>query len=461
MKSKSADMLSGPLLGPMILYTIPIILSGVLQLLFNAADLMVVGQFCGSVSVGAVSSTGALTNLIINLFMGISVGAGVCVAHGLGGRREEEVHRTVHTAIPAALVSGAILTVVGVTLSEPMLRMMSTPEEVLPLSALYMKIYFLGITFTILYNFCSAILRAAGDTRGPLIYLTVAGVINVILNLIFVIAFDMNVAGVALATTIAQGVSAILTLRALMRRTDACKLYLNKLKIYKPQLMKMIRIGLPAGVQGSMFSISNVIIQSAVNSFGSAAVVAGNGAASNMESFINTAMNAFNQTAVNYIGQNLGALQFDRIKKIFRSCLLCVAGMGLVLGPMLYVFAPQLLTFYITDSEEAVAYALVRMSITCMPYFVCGMMDVTMGALRGLGASLQPMVVTVLGVCVMRIVWIYTIFQAPGFHTPECLYASYPISWTLTFLILFVLFLYVLRKKEAEMQSHSQYGYTA
>ena len=461
MKSKSADMLSGPLLGPMILYTIPIILSGVLQLLFNAADLMVVGQFCGSVSVGAVSSTGALTNLIINLFMGISVGAGVCVAHGLGGRREEEVHRTVHTAIPAALVSGAILTVVGVTLSEPMLRMMSTPEEVLPLSALYMKIYFLGITFTILYNFCSAILRAAGDTRGPLIYLTVAGDINVILNLIFVIAFDMNVAGVALATTIAQGVSAILTLRALMRRTDACKLYLNKLKIYKPQLMKMIRIGLPAGVQGSMFSISNVIIQSAVNSFGSAAVVAGNGAASNMESFINTAMNAFNQTAVNYIGQNLGALQFDRIKKIFRSCLLCVAGMGLVLGPMLYVFAPQLLTFYITDSEEAVAYALVRMSITCMPYFVCGMMDVTMGALRGLGASLQPMVVTVLGVCVMRIVWIYTIFQAPGFHTPECLYASYPISWTLTFLILFVLFLYVLRKKEAEMQSHSQYGYTA
>ena len=460
MKANKTDMLQGPLLGGIIRYTIPIILSGILQLLFNAADLMVVGQFCGAVSVAAVSSTGALTNLVVNLFMGISVGAGVCVAHGLGGRREEEVYRTVHTAIPVSLLSGVVLTVVGVNMCTPMLRLMKAPADVLPLSALYMKIYFCGITSTIVYNFSAAILRAAGDTRGPLVYLTVAGVVNVILNLVFVIVFHMNVAGVALATTISQAVSAILVVRALMRRTDVCQLRWKEVRIYKPQLMKMVRIGLPAGVQGSLFSISNVIIQSAVNSFGSAVIVAGNGAASNIEGFVYTSMNALNQTAVNYIGQNLGALQFDRVKKIFRTCLLCVSGVGLILGPAFYVLAPWLLRFYIPDSQEAIDFAIIRMTFICLPYFVCGLMDVTTGALRGLGSSFVPMVVTVMGVCVMRIVWVYTIFQIPAFHTPQCLYISDLISWLLTFAVECYLFFRVLHKKQ-QLAASPEYGRSA
>ena len=452
MKRSNEDMLNGPLLGGIIRYTLPIVLSGILQLLFNAADLMVVGQFCGSVSVGAVSSTGALSNLVVNLFMGISVGAGVCVAHGLGGKREEEVRRTVHTAIPVSILSGLILTVLGIAMCTPMLRLMSTPAEVLPLSALYMKIYFLGITANILYNFCASILRAAGDTKGPLLYLTAAGVINVLLNLLFVIVFDLNVAGVALATTLSQTVSAVLVVRALIRRTDACQLRWREMKIYRPQLVKMIEIGLPAGVQGSMFSISNVIIQSAVNSFGSAFIVAGNGAASNIEGFVYISMNALNQTAVNYIGQNLGARQFDRVKKIFRVCLLSVTVVGLVMGPAAYFAAPWLLRFYIPDSPEAIAYGVLRMGLIALPYFVCGLMDVTTGALRGLGSSFVPMVVTVMGVCVLRVVWVFTIFQVPRYHTPQCLYLSYLVSWALTFGVEFVLFYRVLRKKQQEAQ---------
>lgn len=433
-------------------YTIPIILSSVLQLLFNAADLVVVGQFCGSISVGAVSATGAITNLIINLFVGLSIGAGVCVAHGLGARRDDEVFHTVHTAIPVALISGVILTVIGVCFAKPLLELMSTPEDVLPLSSLYMTIYFAGITFTILYNFASSILRAAGDTKGPLIYLTIAGVINVILNLVFVIVFDMNVAGVALATIIAQAISAFLVVRALLHRTDACKLHFNKLRIYKAQVLKMIQIGLPAGIQGAMFSISNVIIQSSVNGFGSATLVAGNGAAGNIEGFVYMALNGFSQTAVNYVGQNAGAQQYDRIRKIFRTCVVCVTTVGLTLGPLVYFAGPALLKFYIPDSQEAIAYGVTRLAYVCLPYFMCGLMDLATGALRGLGTSFIPMIVTILGVCGLRIAWVYTIFQMPQFHTPQCLYLSYIVSWTLTFLVQFVLLEVVLKKKERQAQ---------
>ncbi len=451
MKSKKTNMLEGPLYSGIIRYTIPIILSSVLQLLFNAADLVVVGQFCGSISVGAVSATGAITNLIINLFVGLSIGAGVCVAHGLGGQKNEEVHRTVHTAIPVALISGVILTMIGVPLARPLLEMMNTPGDVLPLSALYMRIYFAGITFTVLYNFASSILRAAGDTKGPLVYLTVAGVINVILNLIFVIWFDMNVAGVALATIIAQSVSAFLVIRALMRRTDACRLHLNKLKIHKEQLMKLVKIGIPAGIQGSMFSISNVIIQSSVNSFGSSTLVAGNGAAGNIEGFVYMALNAFSQTAVNYVGQNAGAMQYDRIRKIFRSCIVCVCVVGLTVGPLAYFAAPVLLKFYIPDSQEAIAYGITRMAYVCLPYFMCGLMDLATGALRGMGTSFIPMIVSILGVCGFRIAWVYTIFQIPQYHTPQILYLSYIVSWTLTFVVQFFLMEVVLKRKERQL----------
>lgn len=442
-------MLRGPLLKNMISYTIPIILTGWLQLLFNAADLVVVGQANGSNSLAAVGATGAITNLIVNLFMGLSVGAGVMVAHGLGGNDEEAVHRTVHTAIPAAAISGLFLTVVGVGLSETFLKWMDTPDNILPLSTLYMQIYFGGMVFNMIYNFASSILRAAGDTRSPLIFLSISGVINVVLNLFFVYAFRMNVEGVALATVISQAVSAVLVVRTLVRRTDVCRLDLKKMHIYKPQLLRMIRIGLPAGIQGSMFSISNVMIQSSINSFGDV-VMSGNTAAGNIEGFVYTAMNAFHQTAVNFTGQNVGARQYDRVKRILWTSLASVGVTGLALGTLMYALGPQLLSIYITDSPEAIQYGLIRMQYICAVYFLCGLMDVSTGALRGMGASLVPMVISVLGVCGIRLLWIATAFKA--YPTTECLYLSYGVSWVITFAAQFAAFWWVYRKhiKKAE-----------
>lgn len=452
MKNSNKTMLQGPLFGSIVSYTIPIILTGILQLLFNAADLVVVGRFCGSVSVAAVGATGAITNLIVNLFIGLSVGAGVTVAQALGAREEEAVHRTVHTALPAALFSGLVLTVVGILFSETFLIWMGTPEDVLPLSAVYMRIYFAGITFTMVYNFSASILRAAGDTRSPLIYLSVSGVINVVLNVVFVTGFHMNVAGVALATTISQGISAILVVAALMRRTDACKLVLTKLRIYLPQLAKIVRIGLPAGIQSSLFSISNVMIQSSINSFGGV-LMSGNAAAGNIEGFLYVTINSFHQTAVNYIGQNVGAQQYSRVKKCLWICLGCVSVVGFVLSLLIYGFGPQLLSIYITDSQEAISYGMIRFAYASLPYFLCGLMDVSTGALRGMGASVTPMIISVLGVCGIRIGWILTIFQIPQFHTPQCLYISYPVSWTVTFLCQLMAFWWVYRKHTRKLKN--------
>ena len=442
-------MLEGPLFLNIVLYTIPIILTSLLQLLFNAADLVVVGRFCGSVSVAAVGATGAITNLIINLFIGLSVGAGVCVAHGLGGHENDAVHNTVHTALPMAMLSGVVLTVIGVAFSGTFLKLMGTPENVLPLSTVYMRIYFAGITFTMVYNFCASILRAAGDTRSPLIFLFIAGVVNVILNVVFVTQFHMNVAGVALATTISQAISAVLVVIALMRRTDACQLHLKEMRFHKPQLVKMLRIGLPAGIQSSLFSISNVIIQSSVNSFGDV-FMSGNAAAANIEGFVYVCLNAFHQTAVNFIGQNAGAKQYKRVYKTLWVCLGCVTVVGLVMGTLAYSLGPTLLSIYITDSGEAIGYGMVRLAYICLPYFLCGLMDVSTGALRGLGASFVPMVISVLGVCGLRIGWIYTIFQIPAFHTPQCLYFSYTVSWSATFLCQLAAFIIVYRRHAKE-----------
>ena len=439
-------MLQGPLLPSIISYTIPIILTGLLQLLFNAADLVVVGRFCGSVSVAAVGATGAITNLIINLFMGFSVGAGVTVAHGMGAKEEEAVHRTVHTALPTALVSGLVLTVIGVTFSKNPLTMMDTPESVLPLSTIYMQIYFGGMTFNMVYNFCASILRAAGDSKSPLIFLTLSGVINVCLNLVFVMALHMNVAGVALATTISQAMSAILVVIVLMRRKDACRLYLKKMRFYKTQLVKMVRIGLPAGIQGSLFSISNVIIQSSINSFGEIAM-SGNAAAGNIEGFLYVCMNAFHQTTVNFVGQNVGAQQYDRAKKTLYTCLASVAIVGFSTCSMAFCFAPKLLSIYITDSPEAISYGVLRMSVVCMTYCICGLMDTSTGGLRGMGASLVPMIISVLGVCGIRLGWIFTVFQIPRFHTLFWLYFSYPVSWSFTFAAQFLAFKKVYKKR--------------
>ena len=445
MKKHSATMLQGPVLWGVIRYTIPIILTSVLQLLFNAADLVVVGRFCGSISVAAVGATGSITNLIVNLFIGLSVGAGVTVAHAIGSREDNAVHRAVHTALPVALISGAVLTCVGVALSGTFLRLMGTPENVLPLSTVYMQIYFGGITFNMVYNFTASILRAAGDTKSPLIFLSIAGVVNVALNVVFVTVFHMNVAGVALATTVSQGISAVLVVIALMRRTDASRLYLRKMRFYRTELLKLVRIGLPAGIQGSLFSISNVLIQSSVNSFGDV-FMSGNAAAGNIEGFVYVIMNSFHQTAVNFIGQNVGAQQYDRVKKTLGCCLGCVCVAGLAAGILGYGFGPQLLSIYITDSAEAISYGVLRLSFVCLPYFLCGLMDVSTGALRGMGASLEPMIISVLGVCGLRIGWISTIFQIPAFHTPQCLFLSYPVSWVITFAAQMLAFRRVYRR---------------
>lgn len=444
---RNANMLNGPLWSSLITYTIPIILTSILQLLFNAADLVIVGRFSGSINVAAVSATGSITNLIVNLFIGLSIGAGVTVAHAIGGNQSTEVHRTVHTALPTALVGGIILSVVGVLFSETFLIMMKTPINVLPLSAKYMRIYFCGMTFTMVYNFCASILRAAGDTNSPLIFLMISGVINVILNIFFVVVFHMTVDGVALATIISQAISAILVVIALMRRTDACKLCLKHMRFYKQPFLKIIRIGLPAGIQSSMFAISNVIVQSSINSFNSEALMSGNGAAGNIEGFVYVIMNSFHQTAVNFIGQNMGAHQYNRIKKIFGLCLIYVSIFGFAAGFTVWHFGEKLLSIYITDSQEAIQYGLIRFNYIALPYFVCGLMDVSTGSLRGLGASFTPMLISILGVCGIRIMWIYTVFQIPQFHTPEWLYISYVLSWLGTFIFQTAAFIIIYKKR--------------
>ena len=418
MKNRDDQMLRGPLLRNILFYAVPVFLTTVLQLLFHAADLVVVGRYCGSISLAAVGATGAVTRLVVNLFMGLSVGAGVAVAHGLGAGEDEAVRRTVHSALPAALVSGGVLTVLGVVFSHRWLILMDTPSEVLPLSVTYMRIYFGGIVFTMVYNFCAAILLAVGDTKSPLLFLFIAGFLNVALNLMFVTVLHMNVAGVALATTLSQGVSAVLAVMALMRREDACRLNLTKLRFYKHELIKMIRIGLPAGIQGSLFSVSNVLIQSSINSFGDA-LMSGSAASQNIEGFVYAGLSAVHQTATNFVGQNVGARQYKRVLRILWCCLGCALVSGLGVSLLAYSFGPTLLSIYITDSPQALAYGMLRMTYVCLPYFLCGLMDVTTGTLRGMGASTVPMVISVLGVCGIRIGWVATIFQLPGSIRPN------------------------------------------
>jgi len=451
MKPSYASLTEGPLLKKIITYTLPIILTGVLQLLFNAADLIVVGQFRGDEAVAAVGNTGAITNLIVNLFIGLSVGAGVSVAHNLGAGKPDAVHDAVHTALPAAAISGVLLTVVGVAIARPVLIKMGTPINVLDLSATYMRLYFCGMVGSMIYNFGAAVLRAAGDTRGPLRYLSAAGVLNVFLNLFFVAICGMSVDGVALATALSQSVAAFLTVRALCRRTDCCRLVLREMKIRRKPLLYMMAIGIPAGVQGSLFSISNVMIQSSVNSFGSV-VMAGNAAAGNIEGFVYTSMNAFHQTSLNFVGQCTGAGNFKRVKRILLLCLACVTVIGGVLGASAWFFGDRLLPLYLKESETqaaSISYGLIRMTFICLPYLLCGQMDVLTGALRGMGASYSPMIISILGVCVYRIVWIYTVFAHE--RTLEMLYVSYPISWIITAAAELICFFFLLRRQSKQL----------
>lgn len=453
----SVNMCQGPFLKKILLYTVPIVLTGILQLAFNAADLIVVGQYSGSVSIAAVGSTGPLTNLIVNLFIGLSVGAGVSVAQALGAGHEKEVERLIHTAIPTAIIGGLVLTVIGVFFSKPLLQMMDSPEDVIDLSALYMRIYFLGMVFNMVYNFGGAILRAAGDTLSPLLFLLFAGTLNVGLNVLLVHpkTFHMGVAGVAIATASSQALSAILVTIALIRRKDCCKLNLKKLKIQWGPLGKILRIGLPSGIQSSLFSISNVIIQSSINSFGSI-VLTGNTAAGNLEGFVYTSMHSFNQTTVNFVGQNTGARRFDNVKRVVLINAVCVTTVGLILSIGMFAFGRQLLSIYITDSPEAIEYGLIKMTYMLLPYFLCGLMEVATGALRGLGSSLTPMIVSILGVCGIRLGWIYTVFTIPEYHTIKSLYLSYPISWTATLLVEYVAFFIILHLKKKRLERQIQ-----
>ena len=441
-KKYEIDMCNGPLLGKIMVFYIPLMLSGILQLLFNAADIVVVGRFAGNEALAAVGSTGSLTNLIVNLFIGLSVGANVLVARFYGAGQDGELKEMVQTAIATALAGGVILVFLGFFISGPALGWMGTPEDVIQHSVLYMRIYFAGMPFMMVYNFGSAVLRAVGDTKRPLYYLLIAGVVNVVLNLIFVIVFSMGVAGVAAATVVSQAISAALVVRCLILTDSAYRLVLQGMKIAPDKLIKMVQIGVPAGMQGALFSISNVLIQSSVNSFGSVAM-AGNTAASNIEGFVYTAMNAFHQAAISFSGQNYGARKYKRIFNVLVICEVMVVAVGVLMGNAAYFFGGTLLKLYTID-PAVIQYGILRMRIISVPYFLCGVMDVAVGALRGMGYAIMPMLVSLTGACLFRVVWIYTIFQSN--RTLECLYFSYPISWTLPFLVHFVCFAVVYRR---------------
>ena len=452
-RSREIDMTNGPLFGKVVQFAIPLALSSMLQLLFNAADVIVVGQFAGSTALAAVGSTGALVNLLVNVFMGVSIGANVMVARARGAGDYKAVHETVHCAMLISVILGAIVAVLGFCVSGFALTLMGSPADVKPLATLYLKIYFLGMPANLVYNFGAAILRAIGDTKRPLYILTAAGVVNVVLNLILVILFHMGVAGVAIATVASQLISAVLIVMCLLQADGAYKLYPSDLRIHKDKLIGMIRIGLPAGIQGSLFSISNVIIQSTVNSFGSI-VVAGNAAAANLEGFVYVCMNSLYQSAITFTSQNLGAGKFDRIRHTFRVCTLMVMVVGAVLGMGLFLAGPWLLNIYASGTpeeiEEIIRFGMIRLSYVSFTYMLCGMMDVSCGALRGLGRGMVPMAVSLLGACGLRILWVFTIFAAQP--TLPCLYISYPVSWAVTWAAHTVCYLVIRRSMERKHQ---------
>lgn len=441
--SRTMDMTQGRLLTQVLVFALPIMLSGILQLLFNAADTIVVGRFAGNEALAAVGSVGSLNNMIISLFIGLSVGANVLVARYTGSRNDRAVSDTVHTSVLLSLAGGVLLMIIGVLLARPLLTLMGSPEDVIDLAVLYVRIIFLGMPVQMLYNFCAAILRAVGDTQRPLYYLTIAGVVNVLLNLVFVIVLHLSVAGVALATIISQAISALLVTRALMNMEGPTRLFLNRLRIHPGKLREIIRIGLPAGIQSSVFSLSNVVIQSSVNSFGSV-VIAGNAASSNVGNFVYQAMNTFQQAITCFAGQNIGARKPRRIVSAMKVCMFWAVSFGLVLGLLSCVFGTQLLSLFSAD-PAVIAAGMERQVIVCAPYFLCGMMDVMTGALRGIGYSLLPMIVSILGACAFRLFWVFTIFAA--YPTLPCLMLSYPVSWLLTFSVLLVIFLVLWKKR--------------
>ncbi len=443
-KSYEMDMCTGSILKKMLLFSLPLMASSVLQLLFNAADIIVVGRFSGDNALAAVGSNTALINLLTNFFMGLSIGANVLVARYYGAKQDKDLVETIHTSMLLSIYSGIILTVVGVLCAKQILIWMKTPEAVLDLAAVYLRIYFLGMTATMIYNFGSAILRAVGDTRRPLYYLVVAGVVNVVLNLVFVIIFRLSVMGVAIATVISQCISAVLILRCLMHETGSIKLDLRKLSINKSKFLKIAQIGLPASLQGVIFSLSNVVIQSSVNLFGEI-TVAGNSAAANIEGFVYVSMNSLYQATISFTSQNVGAGKYERINKILYTAQICVIVVGLLLGNSALFFGRQLLSVY-SGSSEVIDAGMKRLNIIARTYALCGMMDVMVGALRGLGYSVMPMIVSLIGACGLRLLWIFTFFRMERFHNVTSLYLTYTWSWIITLSAHVICWLIVRRK---------------
>ena len=443
------DMCNGPLVPGILRFALPLITTNVLQLAFNAADMIVVGKFSGSdTALAAVGATGALINLIVNLFIGLATGVNVLIANYRGAGRTQDAQDTVHTAMVTAGVGGVVLIAVGLLLSRPLLMLMGTPDDVIDQSTLYMRIYFMGMPFFLVYNYGAAILRAVGDTKRPLFYLSLSGILNVLLNLFFVIVVGMDVAGVALATITSQCLSSILIVRCLLKTEGICNLDLKKLKIHKHKLIRMMQIGLPAGFQGSLFSISNVLIQSSVNSFGSM-VMSGNTAAGNIEGFVYTSMNSVAQAALSFTGQNYGAHKYKRIDKVLVTCLLLAGSFGALIGNAAYFFGESLLSLY-TNNPQEIVYGLNRMQIVACFYFLCGLMDTLCYTMRGIGLSLLPTVISLTGACLFRIVWIYTVFAA--YHTQFVLYISYPISWVLTSVAYVICYLIIRKKRFADAE---------
>ena len=442
MASYEIDMCTGRILPKVIAFAVPLMLSGILQLLFNAADIIVVGQFTGKEAMAAVGSTSALNNLIVNIFLGLSIGCSVLMARYYGAKEEKNIDELVHTSILLSLISGSVLIVLGVILARPMLSVMGTPPDVIDQAVLYMRIVFLGMPALMTYSFGAGILIAVGDTRRPLLFLFISGIVNVFLNLFFVIVFGLGVAGVAIATIISQYISASLVVISMIRSNASYHLSLRRLRIHPAKLKQIVRIGLPAGIQGAVFSISNVLIQASINSFGSVAV-AGNTAASNIEGFVYTSMNSMYQASTSFTSQNVGARKTERIVPILGCCLLSVTVIGVVMGGFATLFSHQLLSIYSSD-EAVIQYGMQRLLYVCLPYFICGLMDTACGSIRGLGYSIAPTLVSLTGACLLRIVWIYTIFQID--HTLVNLYISYPVSWAVTFIAHMICFTVFFRR---------------
>lgn len=448
-KNYEMDMTSGPLLGKIIRFAIPLLLTGLLQTCYNAADTIVVGQFAGATALAAVGSTGSISTLLINFFLGLSVGTSATVARFYGAGDAKSVSETVHTSVLIALAGGLLIATIGAVFARPILEMMGSPADVIDMASLYLRIICLGMPGNLLYNFGAGILRAVGDTKRPLYYLSIAGVVNVVLNLIFVIVLHMSAAGVALATIISQYLSMMMVFRSLMRMDSMIRIDPRKIRLHKDKAGSILRIGIPAGIQSTLFSISNVLIQSTINSFGSAAM-AGNAAAANIESFVGTAMNALYQASITFTSQNVGAKKPERLKPIMFNCLGVVAVIGAVLGWLTVFFDVELLSIY-TNDPAALEAGVIRIKYMSTCHFMLGVMNVCVGGLRGMGYSIVSMIISLVGVCALRVVWIWTAF--PIFPVLDTVYLSYPMTWGLTAVVQGLYYIKCLKKVRMKLEA--------